>query len=80
MFDLNFVGEIRFFLFPENTEMYKLLTANYFKINQDRKTALFMGKCFQMGHVKTKYLKLKSYLDEYCAYFNLNRNINLYDF
>ena len=47
MFDLKFLGEIMFFLFPENTDVYKLLTADYFKINQDRKTALFMGKCFK---------------------------------
>jgi len=32
MFDLKFIQEIRFFLFPENTTLYKLLTANHFKI------------------------------------------------
>jgi len=39
-----------------------------------------MGKCNQIEYVKLKHLKLKSYLDEYCYYFNLNRKINLYDF
>ena len=80
MFYLKIIQEIRFFLFPENTTLHKLLTANHFKINQDRQTVLFTGKCNQMDYVKLKHLKLKSYLDEYCDCVNSNCNINLYDF
>ena len=64
MFDLEFFQEIRFFMFPENTTMYKLLTANHFKINKDRKTVLYMSKCDKMDHVKLKHLKSKSHLEE----------------
>ena len=39
-----------------------------------------MNKCDKMDYVKLRHLKLKLYLDEYCDYFNMNRNINFYDF
>jgi len=68
-------------MFPENTAMYKSLTANHFKINQDRTTVLYMmSKCGKMDYVKFRHLNLKLHLDEYCDYFNMNRNINFYDF
>ena len=79
MFDLKFIREIKFFMFPENTKMYKALTANHFKMNQNRKTALYMSKCDKMDYVKIRNLKLKSYLNEYCSYFELNHRINLYE-
>ena len=44
MFDLKFIREIKFFLNPENTAMYKALTSNNFKMNQDRKTAVYLEK------------------------------------
>ena len=78
MFDLKIIQEIKFFLYPENTSLYKLLTSNKFQVNQDRKTALVMRSCEPIQHIKIK-LKLKSYLDEYASYFDLNRRINLFD-
>jgi len=81
MFDLKFIREIKFFMFPENSATYKSLTAMNFKIYQDRKTILYMmTKCEKMDFVKYRHLKLKLYLDEYCDYFNMNRNINFYEF
>jgi len=81
MFDLQFVREIKFFLFPENTSLYKALTSNNFKINQDRRTKVYMEKkCDQMQNVKFRHSKLNLYLDEYCSYFNLKSKINLFDF
>ena len=78
MFDLKFIREIMFFMFPENTAMYKALTAFNFKLNQDRKPVVYL-KCDKMDYVKIRHLKLTSYLDEYCCYFDLNRRINLYE-
>ena len=80
MFDLQFVREIQFFLFPEHTRLYKLLTFNKFQINQYRKTSLVIRGCEPIQHVKIRKLELKSYLDEYASYFDLNRRINLFDF
>ena len=81
MFDLKFIREIKFFMFPENTATYKSLTANHLKINQDRKTVLYMmSKGDKMDYVKFRHLKSKLYLDEYCDHFNMNRNIKYYDF
>jgi len=81
MFDLKFIREIKFFMFPENSETYKSLTAMNFQIGQDHKTVLYMiTKCDKMDYVKLRHLKLKLYLDEFCDYFNMNRNTNFYDF
>ena len=81
MFDLQFVREIKFFLFPENSKMYKALTSNNFKMNQDRRTSVYMeNKCDKIQNVKYRHLKLNLYLDQYCDYFNLNRNTNFYEF
>ena len=79
MFDLKFIQEIKFFFYPENTSLYKMLTSNKFQVNQDRKTSLVMRGCEPIQHVKIRKLKLKSYLDEYASYFDLNRRINLFD-
>ena len=81
MFDLKFIKEIKFFLFPENSEMCKALTSNNFKINQDRRTKVYLEKkCDQMQNVKYRHIKLNLYLDEYCSYFNLKSKINFYEF
>ena len=82
MFDLKFIAEIKFSLFPENCAMYKALTSNNFKMNKDRKTAVFIeNKCDKMfNYVKFRHLKLNLYLDEFCDYFKMNRNTNFYDF
>ena len=79
MFDLKFIREIKFFMYPENTAMYKALTANNLKINQDRKITNGI-KCDKMDYVIIRHRKLKLYLDEYCDYFNMNSSKNLYDF
>jgi len=81
MFDLKFIREIKFFMFPENSSTFKSLIAMNFEIGQDRKTILhMMTKCDKMDYVKFRHLKLKLYLDEYCDYFTMNRNTNFYDF
>ena len=80
MFDLKFIKEIKFFLFPEHTRLYKLLTLNKFQVNQYRKTSLVIRGCEPIQHVKIRKLELKSYLDEYASYFDFNRRINLFDF
>ena len=79
MFDLKFIQEIKFFFYPENTSLYKLLTSNKFQVNQDRKTALVMRSCVPIQDIKIRKLKLQSYLDEYVSYFDFNRRINLFD-
>ena len=79
MFDLKFIKEIKFFLFPEHTRLYKLLTSNKFQVNQDRKTALVMRRCEPIQYVKMIKLQLQSYLDEYASYFDLNRRIKMFD-
>ena len=81
MFDLQFVREIKFFLFPENSAMYKALTSNNFKMNQDRRTTVYLeNKCDKIQNIKYRHLKLNLYLDQYCDDFNLNRNTNFYEF
>ena len=79
MFDLKFIKEIKFFLFPPNTRLYKLLTLNKFQVNQYRKTSLVVRGCEPIQHLKIRKLELKSYLNEYASYFDLNRRINLFD-
>ena len=80
MFDLKFIKEIKFFLFPEHTRLYKLLTLNKFQVNQYRKTSLVIRGCEPIQHGKIRKLELKSYLDEYASYFDLNRRIKMFDF